>query len=58
MCAQVRFSKPVLPGQTLRTSSWREGDRVIFQTSVAETGATCLAGGWAELRGAEAASKL
>ena len=48
----------MLPGQTLRTSSWREGDRVIFQTSVAETGATCLAGGWVQLRAAEAASKL
>ena len=48
----------MLPGQTLRTSSWWEGDRVIFQTSVAETGATCLAGGWVQLRAAEASSKL
>ena len=45
---QVRFSKPVLPGQTLRTSTWLEGTRVVFQTVVVETEEICLAGGWVE----------
>ena len=48
---KVRFSKPVLPGQTLKTDMWREGSRIIFHTTVTETGATCLSGGWVELRG-------
>jgi len=46
---KVRFSKPVLPGQTLRTSSWKEGGKIVFQTTVVENGQTCLAGGWVEM---------
>ena len=53
---KVRFSKPVIPGQTLRTEMWREGDRIIFNTTVTETGAACLSGGWVQLGGQ--ASKL
>lgn len=53
---KVRFSKPVLPGQTLRTSSWAEGSRVVFTTTVVETGETCLSGGWVEFK--QAVSKL
>jgi len=47
---KVRFSKPVLPGQTLRTSTWNEGGKIVFQTTVVETGETCLAGGWVEMK--------
>jgi len=46
---KVRFSKPVLPGQTLRTSTWKEGGKIVFQTTVVENGQTCLAGGWVEM---------
>lgn len=28
-----RFSKPVLPGQTIRTEMWHEGDRVMLRAS-------------------------
>ncbi|KAL3426728.1 peroxisomal hydratase-dehydrogenase-epimerase (short chain dehydrogenase) [Phlyctema vagabunda] len=34
---KVRFSGVVIPGQTLRTDMWKEGKKVIFQTTVVET---------------------
>lgn len=46
---KVRFAGVVIPGQTLRTEMWKEGNMVIFQTKVAETGKLCIAGAGAEL---------
>jgi multifunctional beta-oxidation protein len=46
---KVRFAGTVLPGQTLRTEMWKEGQKVIFQTKVVETGKLCIAGAGAEL---------
>ncbi|KAI9821231.1 MAG: bifunctional hydroxyacyl-CoA dehydrogenase/enoyl-CoA hydratase fox2 [Pycnora praestabilis] len=46
---KVRFAGVVLPGQTLRTEMWKEGGKVIFQTTVVETGKLCIAGAGAEL---------
>lgn len=37
-----RFASPVLPGQTLVIKMWQEKDRVIFTTSVKETGKVCI----------------
>ncbi|OQV01357.1 hypothetical protein CLAIMM_06733 isoform 2 [Cladophialophora immunda] len=46
---RARFASTVYPGQTLRTEMWREGDTILFQTSVVETGKICINGGRAEL---------
>jgi len=53
---KVRMSKPVLPGQTLVTEMWQEGETVVFATKVAETGDSCLTGGWVTI--APSTSKL
>ena len=47
---KVRMSKPVLPGQRLKTEMWLEDEEtVLFRTQVMETGEICLAGGWVKI---------
>lgn len=46
---KVRFAKPVIPGQTLSTDMWRNGNRIHFQTSVLETGKPVVTGAYIDL---------
>jgi multifunctional beta-oxidation protein len=46
---KVRFSGVVFPGQTLQVEMWKQGQTILFQTRVKETGKLCISGGGAEL---------
>lgn len=46
---KVRFAGVVIPGQTLKTEMWKEGNQVIFQTTVVETGKPAITGAGVEL---------
>ncbi|XP_011685973.1 PREDICTED: peroxisomal multifunctional enzyme type 2 [Wasmannia auropunctata] len=46
---KVRFAKPVMPGETLRTDMWRNGNRIHFQTTVHETGVPVITGAYIDL---------
>lgn len=51
---KVRFAGTVLPGQTIVTEMWKEGNKVVYQVKVKETGKLCISGAGAELLGGEA----
>jgi multifunctional beta-oxidation protein len=48
---KVRFAGVVIPGQTLVTEMWRDGNKITFQSKVKETGKLAIAGAAAELVG-------
>ena len=48
---QVRFSAPVLPGETIRTEIWRDGERISFRARVVERDVVVLNNGLATIAG-------
>src|SRR5206468_586509 len=48
---EARFSRPVFPGETIRTEIWPAPERVSFQCRVVERDALVLSNGLALLRG-------
>jgi acyl dehydratase len=47
---EARFSRPVFPGDTIRTEIWREGERVSFKCRVVSRNDIVLSNGLATLR--------
>ncbi|KAK9310148.1 hypothetical protein QLX08_000433 [Tetragonisca angustula] len=47
---KARFVKPVIPGQSLETNMWQEGNRIHFQTSTVEENLPVLTGGYVDLK--------
>jgi multifunctional beta-oxidation protein len=39
---KVRFSGHVFPGETLKVTAWKEGNRVLFETQTVERGTTVI----------------
>ena len=48
---KVRFAGTVLPGQTIVTDMWKEGQKIVYRAKVKETGKPCISNAAVELMG-------
>jgi 3-hydroxyacyl-CoA dehydrogenase/3a,7a,12a-trihydroxy-5b-cholest-24-enoyl-CoA hydratase len=46
---KTRFAQTVLPGETLITEMWKDGNKVIFRTKIKERGEICISNAAVEL---------
>ncbi|RWS29708.1 peroxisomal multifunctional enzyme type 2-like isoform X1, partial [Leptotrombidium deliense] len=46
---KVRFSGTIIPGETIETRMWREGNRIHFESYVQETGKAIISGAYIDL---------
>lgn len=46
---KARFAGTLLPGQTIKTDMWKEGNRIYFQCSCVETGKVIISGAYIDL---------
>jgi 3-hydroxyacyl-CoA dehydrogenase/3a,7a,12a-trihydroxy-5b-cholest-24-enoyl-CoA hydratase len=46
---KARFASTVVPGETLVTEMWKDGDKVVFRTKIKELGEVCISNAAVEL---------
>lgn len=47
---KARFAGPLLPGQTIETRMWKEGNRVHFESVAKETGKIIIGSSYVDLQ--------
>ncbi|XP_011312180.1 peroxisomal multifunctional enzyme type 2 [Fopius arisanus] len=54
---RARFSKPVVPGQTLRTDMWRNGNRIHFECVIVDNNTPVITNAYVDLKEVKVTTK-